>query len=721
MMPASLQRLPCPERSLIVTKTRLSCLSLFVSVLCGLSVWGANAPSARAQSSPAFTPQQQAAYPTDGWISNGGSLNNQRYSPLDQINKDNIAGMKAQWRVHMNGSGSGPNHSGQAQPLFYDGTLYTVTGENDVFAIDIDTGEFKWIYQANLDPARVQVCCGWVARGLGMGDGQIFVGQVDAKLVALDQQTGAINWEIQAEDPMLGYSITAAPLYYNGMVIVGFAGGERAVRGRIKAYDAKTGALKWTFYTIPGPGEFGHDTWPQDNDAWMYGGAPIWQTPAVDPELGLLYFTTGNAGPDLNGSNRAGDNLFTVSMLALKVDTGEYAWHFQQVHHDIWDYDSPNPVILFDTDVNGVPRKGIAEVSKSGFLYIVDRITGEPLIGIEERAVPQEPRNATAATQPWPIGDAVVPNEIDHAPEGFTLVNQGRTFTPFATEPVLYKPLAGVNWPPSSYDPEGHLMYICANDRIGGAAREAENTDPSHTESWLGGTFSLTNIPARGLFVAMDLATHKIAWSQQWQYSCSSGSIVTGGGLLIHGRNDGRLVALDKDNGEKLWEFMTDAGVNGTPSTFMHKGTQYIAVISAGSVYATGAHGDSVWLFSLKGTLDPIAPPAAPVQITGIGAQATPAAALVVEPIADYTANLDSGRQIFTTVCETCHGDRGQGGHQGGVPLLGKSLTLGHIMTQASYGKNTMPGFAAAYSKEQIQDVATFILDELKVNEQPAP
>jgi alcohol dehydrogenase (cytochrome c) len=408
-------------------------------------------------------------------------------------------------------------------------------------------------------------------------------------------------------------------------------------------------------------------------------------------------------------------------MLALKVDTGEYAWHFQQVHHDIWDYDSPNPVILFDTDVDGVPRKGIAEVSKSGFLYIVDRITGEPLIGIEERAVPQEPRNATAATQPWPVGDAVVPNEIDHAPEGFTLVNQGRTFTPFATEPVLYKPLAGVNWPPSSYDPEGHLMYICANDRVGGAQREAENTEPTHTTTWLGGTFALTNIPARGLFVAMDLSTHKIAWSQQWNYSCSAGSIVTGGGLLIHGRNDGRVVALDKDNGEKLWEFMTDAGVNGTASTFMHKGTQYIAIISAGSVYANGPHGDSVWLFSLKGTMDPIAPAAPAAPITGIGAQAQPAAALVVEPIADYKADLASGRQIFTTVCVTCHGERGEGGHQGGAPLLGKNLTLEHIMTQATYGKNTMPGFSAAFTKEQIQDVATFILDELKVNEQPAP
>jgi alcohol dehydrogenase (cytochrome c) len=340
-------------------------------------------------------------------------------------------------------------------------------------------------------------------------------------------------------------------------------------------------------------------------------------------------------------------------------------------------------------------------------------VTGAPLIGIEEREVPQEPRNATAATQPWPIGDYVVPNEIDAAPEGFTLVNQGRTFTPFATEPVLYKPLAGVNWPPTAYDPDSHLMYICANDRIGGASREAENSPPTHTESWIGGTFNLTSIPARGLFVAMDLTTHKIKWSQQWQYSCSAGSIVTGGGLIIHGRNDGRVVALDKDNGNKLWEFQTDAGVNGTASTFLHEGNQYIAIISAGSIYSTGKHGDSVWLFSLNGTMDPIAEQttsqAAPTSLRPNAAAPVNA----VEPIAAYTANLESGRQIYTTLCTTCHGPNGEGGHQGGVPLIDKELNIGHIMTTATFGRNTMPAFATAYTREQMQDVATYVMEEI--------
>ncbi len=227
---------------------------------------------------------------------------------------------------------------------------------------------------------------------------------------------------------------------------------------------------------MPGPGEVGHDTWPADNDAWKYGGAPIWNTPAVDPDLGLVYFSTGNAGMDYNGANRAGDNLFSVSMVALDVKTGKYRWHFQQVHHDIWDYDSPNPVILFDAPYAGKMRKGIAEVSKTGWVYILDRETGKPLVGIEEKPVPQEPRQKTAATQPFPIGDAVVPQQIDDVlPPGIELINQGRIFTPFWDKTVLHKPQMGVNWPPSSVDPVAHRMFICGADHVGSSATDGKD------------------------------------------------------------------------------------------------------------------------------------------------------------------------------------------------------------------------------------------------------
>ncbi len=274
---------------------------------------------------PAFKATDLLAQPRDGWYTNGGSLLNQRYSPLTQINKSNVSKLKAVWRASLGGSGMSPRAGNQAQPIVYDGVVYLMTGDNDAFAISVDTGKVLWGYKANIDPKVARPCCSWVGRGLGLGDGKVFLGQLDAKLVALDQQTGKVVWSIQAEDPKLGYAIASAPLYYNGLVITGFAGSDLGTRGRLKAYDAKTGKLKWTFYTVPGPGEFGHDTWPADSDVWKYGGAAIWQTPAIDPELGLIYFTTANPGPVLNGNLRKGDNLFSVSVLAIEAKTGSTA------------------------------------------------------------------------------------------------------------------------------------------------------------------------------------------------------------------------------------------------------------------------------------------------------------------------------------------------------------------------------------------------------------
>src|SRR4249920_399997 len=206
------------------------------------------------------------------------------------------------------------------------------------------------------------------------------------------------------------YSFEASPLVKNGIMYV--------ITGNydVFALNAKTGEILWRSYTLPGPGEFGSDTWPPGTDHSMRGGATIWNTPALDPDLGLIYFATGNCGPDYDGSMREGDNLFCASMMAVKAKTGEYVWHFQQVHHDIWDYDAASPVVLFDTVIDGKPRKGIAEAGRTGWLYILDRTDGKPLIGIPERPVPQEPRQKTAKTQPYPIGDATVPQCAELVP-----------------------------------------------------------------------------------------------------------------------------------------------------------------------------------------------------------------------------------------------------------------------------------------------------------------
>ena len=550
--------------------------------------------------------KQLTAPPTDGWITNGGNVYNQRYSPLARINKDNVATLKPAWRTHLNGSGTDSKYSGQAQPIVYDGVIYIPTGANDVFALDADTGAILWTHEAHLDPNITVICCGWLCRGVAIGDGKVFSGQLDGKLVALDHATGKVVWSIQAETNQDGFSITTAPLYYDGLVITGFAGGDRASRGRVKAYDARDGKLVWTFYTIPGPGEPGHDTWPSNNDAWEYGGAAVWQTPAVDPELGLVYFSTGNPGPDLNGSVRPGDNLFSVSMVAIEAKTGKYRWHFQQVHHDLWDYDSPNPVVLFDAVYDGQLRKGIVEIGKTGYVYILDRVTGEPLVGIDEVPVPQEPRQATAATQPIPRGDEVIPHEIDIEPEGFKLINNGRIFTPFWDEPVVVKPLGtgGANWPPSSYDPETNLFYVCVADGAAAYSTKeggAEWVIPQPGGRYFGGEYTRSRVPRRGVIAAVDVRTNRLAWQQQWGEMCYAGSTVTAGGLLFIGRNDGRLTAHDKANGAQLWEFQTDAGIHAAVSTFERNGQQYVVALSAGSFFPGTTRGDSVWLFALDG------------------------------------------------------------------------------------------------------------------------
>jgi quinohemoprotein ethanol dehydrogenase len=684
---------------------------------------------------PAFGHPQLTASPTDAWVTNGGNIYNQRYSPLDLLNRSNVAGLKGLWRTSM-GSGATPGNSGQAQLLEFQGVIYVVNGANDVFAMDVESGRILWTYHGNPDPKSGNPF-GKSSRGVAMGDGKIFVGQLDAKVVALDQRTGKVAWSVQAEPWQDGFSITSAPLYYDGMVIVGHNGGEMGTRGRLNAFDAKTGKLRWTFYTIPGPGETGHDTWPAEGDAWQKGGAPIWQTPAVDPALGLIYFSTGNPGPDLNGSVRPGDNLFSNSIVALDVKTGKYRWHFQQVHHDIWDYDSPNPVVLFDAEVAGRPAKALVQVSKTGWAYILDRENGRPLLGIDERSVPQEPKQATAATQPYPVGDAIVPQQIDITPDGARLEpgtthvpNQGRIFTPFWTDEITVKPgtMGGANWPPSSYDPDSHLLYVCATDRISTFVINSPLETPGTNKVYMGGHFGQAQVPDDGIFAALDVTTNKLAWRQEWRDICYSGSIVTAGGLVFVGRNDGRLTALDKANGNKLWEFMTDAGVNTAVTTFVWNKKQYVGVHAGGGVFANAKRGDTVWMFSLDGTIDPV-PPAAPGRGAGPGpgpapgpntaprqSPAPPAAAMPPRAL-----DVDNGARIYKTACVPCHGENGRGGHGGGPPLVGRGLDSAKIISVTSTGRNNMPAFAATYSADDLRDISGYILGPLAAPPSASP
>lgn len=660
---------------------------------------------------PAFTAEQLAAQPTQNWPTNGGSLLNQRYSPLAEINQANISQVKADWQVHL-GSGLDPQHSGQSEPLVYDGVIYQATGQNDVFAISVDTGEILWKYTANIDPSGVTVCCGWSVRGVSIGEGKVYVGMLDARLIALDQKTGAVVWETKVADPAAGYSITAAPRYYDGKVFVGVAGGEYQVRGRMQAFDAATGADIWTFYTVPGPGEFGHDTWPDYNDAWMYGGAPIWQTPAIDPELGLIYFSTGNASPDQNGAIREGDNLFTVSILALDVNTGEYRWHFQQTRHDIWDYDSSSPVVLFDVEKDGVMRKGLSQISKSGYLFLLDRITGEGLTPIVDTPVPQIAEQFTAATQPIPQGDTMINHCIDEAPEGWTLTNNGCTYTPFGREPGLYAPLAGSNWMPTAFDPRSGYVYVCASESIGGAFLgdfTAEDLGVQTGQMIYGGGFKLpTGTSRRSYQIAVNTRDHNIVWKFESTVGCNAGATATAGDLLLIGRQNGKLMAYDSSNGAELWSFQLDAQAAPSPVVFEHKGKQKILVFAGGSLFSPGPKSDSLWLLSLDGTLGETQLSTQINTPPSIGGADAKAAAPVELALPDSPVDLVKGKEVYDALCMACHGPDGQGGHAegGAIPV---ASTLEHIFTTATNGGEKMPAFAAAYTPAELKSVASYV------------
>ena len=634
-------------------------------------------------------------YPAKDWITNGGDTNNSRYSTLNQINTNNVKNLKGAWVTHL-GSGLGAKYSFEAAPIVKDGVLYIVTGNDDVFALDGKNGGLIWEWRSKIEQNINTVCCGWDNRGVAIGDGRVYLGMLNGNMVALDQKTGKEVWRTQIGRWQDGYTITAAPLYYNGVIYTGISGGDRGVRGFVAALDAKSGKEKWRFYTAPAPGELGSETWPRPDDpdpkraaAWKSGGANVWNTPAIDPELGLIYFATGNPGPEAGGmgSDRPGDNLFSSSMVALTLE-GKYAWHFQMVHHDLWDFDCPSPVVLFDQVYEGKTRKAIAEACKTGWIYILDRQTGKPLVGIDEKPVEYDERVASARTQPIPRGDAVMPQ----CPQPLAGWKTKCIFGVIYDEPLLMSPggNGGVNWSPMSYNPRTGYLYVTAADRP--QSRILRNIGKTVGPA-VGAKYS-------GTLTAVDSRTNKIVWQQKRPYSIGqgSGALTTAGDVLFHGEPDGKFQAYDARSGKLLWEFQTGAGADAPAITYEIDGVQYIAIAAGGvSIQTTSYNSDTVWAFSLKGgpngrSLAEFPPPPPPPNVVEANAPVpgAPPGAAAAPAATQVAAAAPASKATFDKICATCHGPTGEGGPNFAPKIRQTALPFESFLSQMRSPANQM-------------------------------
>jgi quinohemoprotein ethanol dehydrogenase len=690
---------------------------------------------------PEFTTAQLSSLPKVNWITNGGSMTNERYSSLAEIDTHDVSRLKSVWLNHL-GTATAADYSSEAQPLEYEGTLYVSTGSDDVFAISVKTGRTLWRYDAELPLTLSSVCCGWDNRGVALGGGMVYISQLNGELVALNQRTGAVIWRDHVVSEPSGYTLTSAPLYYDGRVYTAPSGGEFGIRGFLGAYNAKSGALDWKFYTMPGPGETGHNTWPAKGEAWKHGGGGIWNTPSLDPKLNMLYFATSNPSP-WDGRTRPGNNLFASSIVALDATTGKLRWYYQEVHHDVWDYDAPSPTVLFNAKVDGGEREAVAQAGKTGFLYVLDRKTGKPIFPIPERPVPYNPDQLTARKQPFPSlvfsPQTVSPSDVSlleasakasgPTPKHFK-IKAGSIFAGSSTtgaEPTAVAPSAagGDNWPPASFDPSTDDYYVCSQS--GAEAFTIPTRPAKYVEGHVDVGLQIVDtdgFDTPGLVTAFDMDTGEIAWQRHFPGSCYSGAVSTAGGLVFVGNNDGELEALNASTGATMWGFQTGAGANDTATPFSYEGKEYVAFYAGGNALVGTGHADNFWLFSLNGTIRGVAAPGVGQGIAHAGVETKREAEEEEEAEGPEKKTQESGgakssasagATIFKDNCGTCH-TLAAAGTSGDVgPNLDRlKPSEATVIRQVNNGGGAMPAFGKdkTLTQAEIEAVAKYVSTE---------
>ncbi len=509
------------------------------------------------------------------WLTYAGAVNGQRYSPLTQITPDNVKNLEMKWAFQARSL-----EKFESTPLVVDGTMYLTQAPNDVVALDAVTGEIKWIY-SHSPSKEARPCCGRVNRGLAILGNSLYMATIDAQLLSIDARTGELQWKIEVAKPEAGYAMTHAPLIIKDKVIVGVAGGEYGIRGFIAAYDAGTGKEAWRFYTIPAKGEPGNETWA--GDSWQHGGASVWVTGSYDPDLNLTYWGIGNPGPDWNGDNRGGDNLYSDCVVALDADTGKLKWYFQFTPHDVYDYDSTQVPVLADMNWTGrdgrtEPRKVMLWANRNGFFYVLDRTSGQFLLG------------KPFAKVTWATG-------LDEA---------GRPMRAPGVEPsedgtVVYPGAIGAtNWYPPAFSPRTGLMYIPTWENVHAPMKKAEAVFEEGKQFMGGG--GPTTVPALrgpqvrvkkeedgyGAVRAIDPHTGERKWEFKMADVTTSGLLTTASDLLFSGGREGFFQAIDAHDGKLLWKVAAGGEIAMGPMTYQVNGKQYVVFSAGSSLFAFG-------------------------------------------------------------------------------------------------------------------------------------
>jgi PQQ-dependent dehydrogenase (methanol/ethanol family) len=519
-----------------------------------------------------------AAKDGKNWLHSNGDYAQTRFYPAKEINTKNVTKLRPAFVFQTE-----VLESMETAPIVVNGIMFLTTAYNHVYAIDAATGQLFWHYKHKMGPITT-FCCGPNNKGVAIADGKVYMGTLDAKLIALDAKTGKMLWQTEIADPDKGYSETMAPVVVDGKVLIGTNGGEYGIRGFVKAFDAKTGKEMWAFNTIPEKGHEGvwatkdatgrdmkrniaaeKEAFAKNSDFYKTLGGGVWMPPSYDRDTNTLYFVVGNPSPDLYGTERPGDNLYTDSLVAIDANTGQYKWHSQYIAHDVWDLDAVSPPILVSVkDKNGALIPGVIHGGKTGHVYVHDRRDGR-LIRFSDAMVPQE--NMWAL--PTPDGARMLPGAN-----------------------------GGVEWSPMAFHPR--LRYAYAANLHQPMTYQVEASPYPGGKIWLGGAFK--NIPGEeqwGNVTAVNIDTGKIAWQAKTAQPMIGGVLATAGDLVFAGEGNGWFKAYDAKTGKVLWKFQCGAGVNAPAVSYTVNGKQYIAVAAGGNTQLDFKRGNSVFVFAL--------------------------------------------------------------------------------------------------------------------------